>query len=272
MAYAVWTPVDFAPAERLPLVVFLHGGGDSENSFDKFEVGQHLDAMLAEGRIPRAVVVVPRGELGFWENWKDGSRAYRDWVINEVMPAVRDAYHTADCPTDCHVAGVSMGGHGTMRFAFYHPDLFSSASALSAPQLDVKGIQEFTDSFWIRLFVPVKRIWGDVNNTEAVAAENVYEQWRTQTDLKGVRLLIAWAAEDREGIIFSNKKLHKTLDDRGIEHVAFEFEGDHGWRSWTPVIDRVLRFAIWGAVDAAGPSASPVARSSDGGVKQEASE
>ena len=256
MAYAVWAPLDLAPDEQLPLVVFLHGGGDSEESFDEFEVGQHLDAELAAGRIPRAVIVLPRGELGFWENWKDGSRRYRDWVMQEVMPAVQKTYHTRPCPEHCHVAGASMGGHGTMRFAFLHADVFSSASALSAPQLDVEGIQEFTDSFWMSLFVPVERIWGDVSDTEMVAAENVYEQWNAQTDLKGVRLLIAWAKDDREGIILSNKKLHATLEARGIEHVAFEFPGNHGWKSWTPVIDKVLRFAIWGRTDAAGPVAA----------------
>ncbi len=256
MAYAVWAPLDLADDEHLPLLVFLHGGGDNERSFDEFEVGQHLDAELAAGRIPRAVIVVPRGELGFWENWKDGSRRYRDWVLREVMPEVQKAYHTRPCPEDCHVAGASMGGHGTMRFAFFHADTFSSASALSAPQLDVKGIQEFTDSFWMSLFVPVERIWGDVSQTEVVAAENVYEQWQSQADLKGVRLLIAWAEDDREGIILSNKKLHATLDQRNIEHVAFEFPGNHGWRSWTPVIDQVLRFAIWGAADATGPVSS----------------
>ena len=259
MAYAVWAPVDLAPDERLPLLVFLHGGGDSEESFDDFEVGQHLDAELAAGRIPRAVVVVPRGQMGFWENWNDGSHFYRDWVIKEVIPAVQKTYHTADCPTDCHVAGASMGGHGTMRFAYHHPDLFDSASALSAPQLDVRGVQEFMDSFWIKLFVPVERVWGDIEDSERVAKENVYVQWKTQEDLKGVRLLIAWAAEDREGIIMSNKKLHQHLQDRGIEHVAFEFPGNHGWRSWTPVIDQVLRFAVWGRVDAQGPAAPSAA-------------
>ena len=256
MAYAVWAPVDLKDTEQLPLIVFLHGGGDSEESFDKFEVGQHLDAQLAAGRIPRAVIVVPRGELGFWENWKDGSRNYRDWVIKEVIPTVQKAYHTQPCPTGCHVAGVSMGGHGTMRFAYLRPDLFSSASALSAPQLDVKGVQEFTDSFWMSLFVPVERIWGDTQNTEEVASNNVYEQWQTQKDLNGIRLLIAWAEDDRDGIIMSNKKFHQTLKDRGIEHEAFEFEGNHSWRSWTPIIDKVMRFAIWGASSAQGPDAA----------------
>lgn len=258
MAYAVWAPIDLDATERLPLVVFLHGGGDSEESFDEFEIGQHLDQELAAGRIPRTVIVLPRGEFGFWENWKDGSRRYRDWVIQEVVPAVQKKYHTLECPEACHVAGVSMGGHGTMRFAYHHPDLFASAAALSAPQLSVEGVQEFADTWWVSLFVAVDRIWGDVSDAETVAAENVYVQWQKQEDLKGVRLLIAWAEDDRDGIIESNKAFHQHLVDQKIEHEAFEFAGNHGWRSWTPVIDQVLRFAVWGASDAEPPAVEPV--------------
>ncbi len=42
MHYAVYAPPGFSREERLPLVLFLHGGGDSEKSFDQHAIGRRL--------------------------------------------------------------------------------------------------------------------------------------------------------------------------------------------------------------------------------------
>lgn len=265
MAYEVWAPPDHNPnLEQLPLMVFLHGGGDDENSFDNAGIGQHLDAELAAGRIPRVVIVVPRGENGFWENWQDGSRRYRDWVMTEVIPAVQVEYRTAPCPANCHVAGVSMGGHGTLRFAWFHGEQFATASALSAPIFDADAIQDFTGRWYVRLFIPVDRVWGSNQDRARIESEDLYRQWQKQSDLRGLRLLLAVAEKDRGELILLNRKFHAHLKEIGIEHEYFEFPGRHKWVSWTPVIDQVLRFAVWGKIDpppvkSAPPAPSPSA-------------
>lgn len=256
MAYEVWAPRDLSPDEALPLVVFLHGGGDDENSFDQHGVGQHLDEALAAGKIPRVIIVTPRGELGFWENWADGSHRYRDWVLNEVMPAVQTAYHTLPCPEGCHVGGVSMGGHGTMRIALFHPDRFASAACLSGPILSTEAVLEFTGRWYVKLFVPVERIWGPMDDRARIESEDPFRQWTSPEDLQGLRLMVAVAEEDRGDIIKTNRKFHEHLSAHGIDHAYLEFEGEHKWVSWTPVIDRFLRFAVWGAMSATGPAPS----------------
>ncbi len=253
MAYEVWAPLDHGPDERLPLVVFLHGGGDSENSFDQHGVGQHLDEALAAGRIPRAVIVTPRGEFGFWENWADGSHRYRDWVVGEVMPAVEATYRTLPCPEHCHVAGVSMGGHGTLRFARFHPDRFASAAALSAPILSTAAVLEFTGRWFVKLFVPVEAIWGPTDDRAAIERDDLFLQWKSQSDLRGLRLMVAVAEEDRAEIVLTNREFHDHLQSHDIDHAYLEFPGGHKWVSWTPVIERVLRFAVWGQMEATGP-------------------
>ena len=250
MAYEVWAPADFVPdEERLPLLVFLHGGGDNENAFDKAKVGQHLDEQLAAGLIPRVIVVVPNGEFGFWENWYDGSKNYRDWVIDEVIPAVQAEYKTLPCPQHCHVGGVSMGGHGTLRFAWFHPDIFNSASVLSAPIFDAKAIKDFSRRWYVKLFIPVDNIWGPSKDTQRIDSEDVYQQWTRQEDLKGMRLFVGVAKKDRKEIIELNRKFHNHLETHDIEHVYLEFEGQHKWKSWTPIIDKVIRFALWGDIE-----------------------
>lgn len=256
MAYAVWAPSDLDPDERLPMLVFLHGGGDDEECFDDFEVGRSLDAALAAGEIPRAVIVVPNGELGFWENWYDGSHRYRDWVTREVMPAVQARFHTLPCPEGCHVAGASMGGHGAMRFALLEPGRFASAATLSGLILSTDDAIRFSESWFARIFIPTERIWGPTSDRARVEREDPFVQWRSPDDLDGLRLMVVWAEGDGGAIRRSNRAFHDHLVARGIDHEQKVFEGGHDWASWTPVLGDVLRFAVWGAMDAAGPATS----------------
>ncbi len=246
MRYAVYAPKDLRPHEQLPLVVFLHGGGDHPGSFDQHGVGHYLDAAMASGEIPRVVIVVPEGSGGFWENWNDHSRMYQDWVLRDLLPKVQRRYHTRRCPDGCHVMGVSMGGHGTLRFALSRPELFATASALSAPIFDVDAALDFMDNFFLRLFVPVDSIWPGRRDVGEMRRRDVYHRWRKDADLKGVKLLLAWARRDRQGIIDTNRKFTQHLTRRGVNHTAFEFEGGHNWVSWRPVFRRVLREQVAG--------------------------
>lgn len=240
MGYAVYAPTDLKPDESLPLVVFLHGGGDSPMTFERRGLDKRLDAAMKRGDIPRVVIVVPDGGRGFWENWVDGSANYRDWVTEDLMPHVAARYHTAPCPKDCHVMGVSMGGHGTLRFALERPDLFASATALSAPVFDAKAAEAFTKNALMKLVMPMERIWPDPSDHVAMAARDVFARWRSAQDLKGVRLVVAWAERDRGEIVTGNQIFAAHLAKYKVPHRAFEFKGKHAWVSWNPVIERLL--------------------------------
>ena len=98
MDYAVYTPPQWEVGERLPLILFLHGIGSSHQSFEQYGAHTYLDEMIGEGKLKRAIIVIPNGNNGMWENWQDGSHHYRDWVLDYVVPKVQSDYQTLDCP------------------------------------------------------------------------------------------------------------------------------------------------------------------------------
>lgn len=257
MEYSVYTPPGFREDERLPLVVFLHGGGDDPESFDEWNVGQALDAAIEAGRLPRMVVTLPQGDLGFWANWRDGSRWYEDWVMYELVPHVQARFHTRPCPDGCHVMGVSMGGAGTVRFALRHPDRFASAGILSAPVFDTEQMLAFAGDRMMALFIPVHRIWGEPSRTD-VEQEDPYRRWTDPAQV-GLRLYVAWAESDRQGIVRSSRRLHEHLDEHEVPHGHEQFAGGHNWRSWTPVIVRALAYMLDHSPSANDTSTEPVA-------------
>lgn len=240
MRYAVYTPPNWQPSERLPLVIFLHGGGGSHESFERYGGHRVLDRLIQEGKSKRAIIVLPNGNNGFWENWADGSRHYRDWVINHIMPTVQRDYQTLNCPEHCHIAGISMGGFGSLRMAHYHPDLFSSVSAISAP---IFTKPDERPSLLLRLLIPFKRIFGDLEDTK-IRTENPYYSWVDQRLDKKMRLQLVWGNADHKGIIEANQNFQRRLNENQIEHDSLVYSGGHKWKYWVTIIEDVMTFTL----------------------------
>ncbi len=238
--YAVYTPPDWQAGERLPLMMFLHGGGGSHESFERYGGHLELDRLINSGKIARAIVVLPDGDNGFWENWADGTRSYRDWVLNELMPKIQNDYQTLECPTYCHIAGISMGGFGALRIAHFQPNTFSSVSAISAPIFTKK---EERPSWLIRLFIPFKRIFGDVASAR-VRDNNPYYSWVDNRLDKKMRLQLVWGDKDHKGIVEGNQNFKIRLDQNQIPYQASVYEGGHKWKYWVSILDQVMLFSL----------------------------
>ena len=239
MDFAVWTPPEFTDTENLPLVLFLHGGGDSHDAFDRNAVATRLYQATKAEKIPRAIILLPSGENGFWVDWFDRSRLYETWVIDELLPYVQETYGTKACPDNCHIMGVSMGGAGTMSMTMHHPELFASATVISAPIFDQKNMISFSNNRLYNGIIPVERIWGSVEPKARLKYDDPFVIWDSAETLK-TNLSLVWATGDRPGIPAGNKKLAAHLRNKQIEVEAGTFAGGHNWKSWTPTIERAL--------------------------------
>ena len=245
MAYSVYTPPNWTPDERLPLMVLLHGGGDDHESFDRYAVGLKLDEEISAGRAPRVVIVSPDGELGFWENWHDGSKLYRDWVVQDLMPYVAKRYATKPCPEHCYLSGISMGGHGAMRFAYYEQNKFNSVAVLSAPIISkLHPGEPSIGRTLMKWLLPTERIWGDIDDESSHVPKDLdpYISWVNRKDLIKLPLLLAWGTEDSQSILSANQHFHQHLVTHGKPHQSLVYEGGHKWIYWRSIMADVLQF------------------------------
>ena len=243
MAYAAYVPRDLPDGKRFPLVLFLHGGGDDPGAFDEVELGQALDAEVSAGRLPPFVLVLPDGEFGFWENWYDGSYRYADWVLDDLLPYVYGTLPVERCPDTCVVMGVSMGGHGALRFALRQPEIFDAVAAISAPIFNTDQMIEFSNRFVAKFLFQSRRVFGPANEEERarIEADDLYLRWSSPDDVEGLQLFFAWGTHDREGIVSANESFTQHLQDSQIAYSSIVYDGHHQWVDWKPVIIDLIR-------------------------------
>lgn len=242
LEYAVYTPPNWQQGERLPVVLFLHGGGGSHQSFERYQADEYLDVEITAGRLPRFILVSPNGGNGFWVNWADGTYHYQDWVLNDVFPKVQADYHTLSCPENCYLAGISMGGFGVLRFSYAAQKSFSAVSSISAPIFSREQAQRQKTSWFIRLLFPFDRIFS-LEKSEMIQSDP-YKIWSKEQAASAPRLQLIVGDADRKGIVNGNRQLHEHLQRNQIKHDYYVYSGGHKWKYWVPNLGRVFRFLL----------------------------
>src|SRR5213079_629369 len=131
--YCVQVPgnYDKAPDTRYPVLYYLHGLGDNEQSFSRSGGWTLIEDLREHGKIGDFLIVAPEGGASFYINSADGEQRYSDFFLREFMPYIEKKYRIQPGREARAITGISMGGFGALRFAFAYPELFSAVSAQS---------------------------------------------------------------------------------------------------------------------------------------------
>ena len=133
-------PPDYAASgKRYPVIVGLTGFTGTGASLLNFSAWQpnlqeRLDYLMAEGRLPPAIFVLPDCFTRYGGSQYINSPAigrYEDYVIDEIIPYVDAKYRTVAAPEGRGVFGKSSGGYGAMVYGMRHPDVFGAVACHS---------------------------------------------------------------------------------------------------------------------------------------------
>lgn len=126
--YALFVPLHYNPAEKYPMIVFLHGIGEGGSDIQKpLTVGlaPHIASQLQGRGDFDFIVLFPQSADG---NWGEDSQAAAD-VIEEITAACR-AYSIDK--TRISLTGLSTGGYGTFAIGAKYFYLFSALAPIVA--------------------------------------------------------------------------------------------------------------------------------------------
>jgi predicted esterase len=119
--YAVYVPKQAQPADGYGMTLLLHSLGANYNQF----LGSRNESQFGE-RGPGSIVITPEGRGP--DGW------YYDYAGADTFEVWADvARHYKLDPDWTAIAGYSMGGYGTYKFASQYPDLFAKAQPTVGP-------------------------------------------------------------------------------------------------------------------------------------------
>ena len=152
--YTIYLPPDYSHSERTyPVVYLLHGYTDDNTGWLQFgEVNRYADKAIADGTIPPMIIVMPDADSSWYINSYDGKEKYEDFFIKEFMPAIEKSFRIKAQKRYRGIAGLSMGGYGTLIYSLKYPELFAAAAPLSAAVFDDQSMETMPDNSWNRTF------------------------------------------------------------------------------------------------------------------------
>lgn len=244
--YTVYLPYDYNTSERYyPVVYLLHGYSDNDMGWLQFgEANALADEAIQKREIPPMILVMPDAGVSWYINNHDGTVRYEDFFVEEFIPFVEENYRIRKEKRYRGIAGLSMGGYGTLVLSLKHPDLFTACAAFSSAvytEEDILGFdQRRWDNFEAVLFG--SGLKGEERLTEHLLSNNIMSllEESDMQKLKSVKYYIDCGDDDF--LTNGNAALHIKMTKMGIPHEYRVRDGAHNWTYWRTGLIDGLRF------------------------------
>ena len=248
--YCVYLPADYDagaaqhPPKRYPVLYFLHGLGDNEQTLFNSGGWTLLEDLRNQHKMGDFMIVAPEGKRSFYIDSADGSVRYNEFFLQEFLPQIESKYRIKPGRAGRAISGISMGGFGALRFAFAHPELFSAVSAQSAalitesPQTLDSASRTGAPLGSVLAAVFGKPInvphWND--NSPFVLAK------RNASGLRKLAIYFNCGQDDNYGFEKGAAALHDTLQKDGVKHEYHPYPGDHSFTYFLSHFAEVMEF------------------------------
>lgn len=242
--YSIYLPEGYDETDRsYPVLYLLHGSGDDQTGWVQFGQVQNIaDRAIAEGTAGPMIIVMPdasAGKRGYF-NVVEGDFNYEDFFFKELIPHIEKTYRVRAERRYRAVAGLSMGGGGTVFYALHHPEIFAAAAPLSAAtgswnleQAKSRLSDEVkakVSNAQINEYFKRHSIEGIINNA-------------TEEELGQIRR-VRWyvSCGDDDSLSEGNNLMHNVFLKNKIPHEYRIKDGGHTWTYWRMELPLVMEF------------------------------
>ncbi len=193
VSYAIYLPPGYDEStQRYPVVYLLHGFSDDESAWIQFgEVAETADRGIANRDIPPMIIVMPDAKVTWYVNDKAGKNRYEDMAMREMIPYIDSHYRTRTGKQFRAVAGLSMGGYGSLMWSLHHPEMFVACAAYSPGVFTDEEIRKMPAEQYNELFGEIYGIKNDERITQHWQENSPVNLMNTLSpqDIEKVRLL-----------------------------------------------------------------------------------
>ena len=212
----------------LPVLYLLHGLGGDHHSWLSIKPG--LPAMADELHM---MIVCPNGGNRSWylDSPVDSSFRYETYMIQELIPFIDSSYMTISNRSGRAIAGLSMGGHGSLFLSMRHPELFGAVCSTSGSV----DLLKKTFSWKYK-----EMILGDTTCCMQNWINHSVIQLAGHISAGQIAIRIDCGTED--DLYDANRRLHEKWNAMNIPHEYAEGPGRHDASYWSRSIGPILDF------------------------------
>ncbi|ATH59315.1 MULTISPECIES: alpha/beta hydrolase [Staphylococcus] len=218
-----------AQPKPLKTLLLLHGLSSDETSYMRYT---SIERYANEHQL---AVIMPNADHSGYSNMVFGHKYY-DYIL-EVFDYVHQILPLSHKREDNFIAGHSMGGYGTIKYALAEGHRFAKACPLSA----VFDAQAFMDYKWYDY--SGEAIAGISKNAKGNELDPYYLVEQAMQQHKAIpELLIMCGTEDE--LYEDNKKFINYLDEKQVSYLFEDGLGAHDYAYWDYAIKRAIQWFV----------------------------
>ena len=239
LPYNVILPTDYdsSPTTRYPVLYLLHG---LTGHYSDWNSRTNIADYAAQYRM---IIVTPEGNDGWYtDSAIVTSDKYETYILKELIPDVQQRYRTIEARYGRSIAGLSMGGYGSIKFGLKFPATFvfagSMSGALGVTRLTEK---EIVASGWAKSL----QLFGALDS-ETRKANDPFQivNQLSQSRVSALPFFYLDCGTEDSPLIFPyNRELAILMSEKRIPHEYRELPGDHSWGYWDKQVQEVLKIA-----------------------------
>lgn len=238
--YNVYLPSSYKndTQAHYPILYLLHGLTDNHRAWlEKGQMDRVMDELINCGEIPPMIVIMPNaGDSDTRRVWNGYFNMpgwnYEDFFFQELLPTVEAKYRAGGSKEQRAIAGLSMGGGGSVGYAIAHSDMFVACYAMSA---------------WL---TAEKRENADVKDKMAMLSNAVHDhdpvtiiEQADEAKLNALRS-VKWFLDcgDDDFLFDRNIDLYKVMRQKRFTAQLRVRDGSHNWEYWHNALRLCLPF------------------------------
>jgi S-formylglutathione hydrolase FrmB len=231
---------DAAKQRRYPVLYLLHGLMGSADNWvsDRARLAEHA------AHYP-FILVAPEGRNAWYTDSATApAEKFESYLVKELIPDVDSRFRTIPTREGRAVAGLSMGGYGSLKFGLKYPALFAFAGSMSgalgaASWLPDEKLPAFVRPSIARVYGPP----GEPDN-ETRKTNDIFRLVRELTPEQTKTLPFLYLDCGTEDfLIEDNRNFAALLLQKKVPHEFRQLPGGHTWPYWDKQVREILKLA-----------------------------
>lgn len=230
MHYLIVLPAGYHQSQqRYPVFYLLHGwAGDYKNWVT-------LTKLVEYSQPYPMVIVMPDAQNSWYVNSATvPADRFEDYISDDLLHEIDAHWRTIASPQRRSIAGLSMGGYGSLLFGLKHSGSFAAVGSVSGALDGPAGAEEVMPE----LRESTDRAFGPPDSAGR-KDNDIYSLLAKADRSKIPYLFLACGAEDP--FLFSNRKITEALSSKNISYEYHEYPGAHTWEFWNSSLPMMLK-------------------------------